>query len=75
MSRTKGDNTMQVVEELRERLLELDRRITEYDHRSGQLAKQEAAATRLMQGGGVGPSTATASVATMGEGRAFQHRR
>jgi len=33
----------EVVEELRERRLELDRRITEYDHRIEQLAKQNEA--------------------------------
>lgn len=64
-----------VVTELRERLLELDRRSTEYDHRSEQLAKQHEAATRLMQVEGVGPITATAIVATLGDGHAFQHGR
>jgi transposase len=64
-----------VVAELRERFLELDRRITEYDHRIEQLAKQNEAATRLMQVEGVGPITATAVVATIGEGHAFQHGR
>jgi transposase len=64
-----------VVAELRERFLELDRRITAYDHRIEQLAKQNEAATRLMQVEGVGPITATAVVATIGEGHAFQHGR
>ena len=45
----------EVVEELRERLLELDRRITEYDHRVEQLAKQNEATRRLMHVAGVGP--------------------
>jgi transposase len=65
----------EVVEELRERLLELDRRITEYDHRVEQLAKQNEATRRLMQVAGVGPITATAVVATIGQGQAFQHGR
>jgi transposase len=65
----------EVVEELRERLLELDRRIAEYDRRIEQLAKQNEAACRLMQVEGVGPITATAVVATMGDGHAFQHGR
>ena len=64
-----------VVEELRERLLELDRRIGEYDHRIEQLAKQNEAARRLMQVAGVGPITATAVVATIGNGQALQHGR
>ena len=65
----------EVVGELRERLLELDRRITDYDHRIEQLAKQNEAAQRLMQVEGVGPMTATAIVATVGEGHAFTHGR
>lgn len=65
----------EVVGELRERLLELDRRIGEYDHRIAQLAKQNEAAIRLMQVEGVGPITATAVVATIGTGHAFQHGR
>jgi len=65
----------EVVGELRERLRELDRRITDHDHRIEQLAKQSDAAQRLMQGEGVGPMTATAVVATVGEGHAFQHGR
>lgn len=65
----------EVVGELRERLLELDRRITEYDHRIDQLATQNEAARRLMKVEGVGPMTATAIVARIGEGTAFQHGR
>lgn len=65
----------EVVGELRERLLELDRRITDYDHRIEQLAKQNEATRRLMQVEGVGPITATAIVATIGTGVAFQHGR
>lgn len=65
----------EVVGELQERLGELDRRITEYDHRIEQLAKQNEATCRLMQVEGVGPLTATAVVATVGEGHAFQHGR
>lgn len=64
-----------VVEELRERLLELDRRIADYDHRIEQLATQNEATRRLMQVEGVGPITATAIVATIGNGQAFQHGR
>jgi transposase len=64
-----------VVEELRERLVELDRRITDYDRRIEQLATQNDAPRRLMQVEGVGPITATAVVATIGDGHAFQHGR
>jgi transposase len=55
--------------------LELDRRIGEYDHRIEHLAIQNEAARRLMQVAGVGPITATAVVATIGEGHAFAHGR
>jgi transposase len=65
----------EVVGELRERLLELDRRIADYDHLLEQLATQHEATRRLMQVEGVGPMTATAIVATVGEGHAFQHGR
>lgn len=65
----------EVVEELRERLRELDRRMGDYDHRIEQVAKQHEAARRLMQVEGVGPITATAVVATIGDGHAFQHGR
>jgi transposase len=65
----------EVVSELRERLGELDRRVADYDHRIEQLAKQSDAAKRLMQVEGVGPMTATAIVATVGEGHAFAHGR
>jgi transposase len=65
----------EVVGELGERWLGLDRRITDYAHRSEQLAKQHDAAKRLMQVEGGGPLTATALVATGGEGHAFQHGR
>ena len=53
--------------------MELARRIAEYDHRIEPLATQNEAARRLMQVEGVGPMTATAIVATIGEGHAFQH--
>jgi hypothetical protein len=49
-----------VVEGLRARLLEVDRRSTQSDHRVEQLAKQNEATRRVRQGEGVGPSTATA---------------
>jgi transposase len=65
----------EVVGELHERLLALDRRITEYDRRLEHLAKQNEAAARLMQVEGVGPITATAVVVTIGQGQAVQHGR
>jgi len=74
-------------EELRVRLLELDRRITDYDHRIEQLAKQNEATRRLMQVEGVdrsrrrrwwprlakGTPFNTAAVRSLAGARAKQH--
>ena len=64
-----------VVTELQARLLELEERIAGHDRRIAQGAQQQEAAKRLMQVEGVGPITATAVVATVGEAKAFQHGR
>ena len=64
-----------VVTELHARLLELDDRIAGYDRQIAQLAKQSTAAQRLMAVEGVGPITATAVVATVGDAKAFPHGR
>jgi transposase len=64
-----------VVTELQARLLELDERIAGHDRQIAQLARQHEAAKRLMQVEGVGPITATALVATVGDAKAFSHGR
>jgi transposase len=64
-----------VVTELQERLPELEERITGHDRQLAQVARQSEAAQRLRQVEGVGPITATAVVATVGDARAFQHGR
>jgi len=64
-----------VVTELQERLLELEERIAGHDHQIAQVARQTEAAKRLMQVEGVGPITATAVVATVGDAKAFAHGR
>jgi transposase len=64
-----------VVTELQARLLELDERIAGHDRRIAQLARQDEATKRLMRVEGVGPITATALVATVGDAKAFHHRR
>lgn len=64
-----------VVAELRERLGALGRRIPEYDRRLAQLATRNESAPRVMPVEGVGPITASAIVATIGDGYAFQHAR
>jgi transposase len=64
-----------VVTELQGRLLELDERIAGHDRQIAQVARQQEAAKRLMRVEGVGPITATAIVATVGDATAFQHGR
>lgn len=53
----------------------LDERIEAYDQRLRALAQQMAPARRLMQVPGVGPLTATAVVASIGDGRVFRNGR
>jgi transposase len=60
-----------VVTELQARLLELDERIAGHDRQIAQVARQNEAAKRLMKVEGVGPITATAVVATVGDAKAF----
>jgi transposase len=64
-----------VVTELQGRLQELEERITSHDQQIAQLARQSEPAQRLRQVEGVGPITATAVVATVGDAKAFPHGR
>jgi transposase len=64
-----------VVTGLHARLQEVDERIAAYDRQIVQLARQNEAAKRLMQLEGVGPITATAGVATVGDAQAFRQGR
>lgn len=61
--------------ELYERLVELDGRVAFYDRRLLTLANEMEAAKRLMQMPGIGPVTATALVASVGDGRHFANGR
>ena len=65
----------EVVAELDERLRDLDARVSQYDRRLALLAKEMPAATRLMEVPGIGPLTATALVASIGDARAFSSGR
>lgn len=60
---------------LREDLVELDRRVAELDEELEAIARESAQARRLMQLRGVGPVTATALVATLGDGEQFRKGR
>lgn len=69
------DLARDVFAELRERLIELDQQIREYDRRIQRLAEHSPAAQRIMQLEGIGPVTATAIVATVGDGSCFRNGR
>jgi transposase len=65
----------EVFADLYTRLCGLDERIAHYDGRIAQLARASEPARRLMQVEGIGPLTATALVATAGDGRQFRNGR
>lgn len=65
----------EVFADLADRLRALDGRIAAYDRRLAQLARQTEPAHRLMRVPGVGPVTATALVATVGNARSFTNGR
>jgi transposase len=58
-----------------QQLRELDVRIAEYDRRIAALARASEPAQRLMKMEGVGPVTATALVASMGDAKVFRNGR
>lgn len=61
--------------ELARRLADLDRQIGEHDRRIDRLADQSEAAQRLMRLDGIGAITATAIVASVGNGQCFKNGR
>jgi len=75
-----GDNALpalvrEVLGELQERLLDIETRVGHYDRRIAALAKEMEAAKRLMAVEGIGPLTATALVASVGDARVFGNAR
>lgn len=60
---------------LHTRLLELDEQVADYDQRLQRLAVAMEPARRLMAVGGIGPITATALVASLGDARVFRNGR
>lgn len=75
-----GENALpglarEVFADLYERLRDLDERIQAYDRRVAQLACASETAQRLMQVEGVGPLTATALIAAVGDARHFRNGR
>ncbi|MEE8311212.1 MAG: IS110 family transposase [Candidatus Binatia bacterium] len=65
----------QTFAEMNDRLADLDRRSLAYDRRIELLAHEMPAAQRLMQLEGIGPVTATALIATVGNARVFDNGR
>ncbi|MGH3055587.1 MAG: IS110 family transposase [Gaiellaceae bacterium] len=65
----------EIFADLADRLRTVDERIAAYDRRVAQLARQTEPAQRLMQVPGVGPVTATAVVATVGDAHTFKNGR
>ena len=57
------------------RLLQIDKRIAEYDTRITEIAKQEPLVQRILKIEGIGPITATALVATVGDAKTFNSGR
>jgi len=60
---------------LLEQLRDLDQRVRQYDLKIRQLAQQSEPARRLMQVEAIGPQTATALVASMGDPHVFESAR
>jgi transposase len=65
----------EVLEGLLEQFRDLDRRIRQYDVKIRSLAQQSEPARRLMQVDAIGPQTATALVASMGDPHVFKSAR
>jgi transposase len=61
--------------EMNDRLGDLDKRVRGYDQRIESLVQAMPAAQRLMQVEGVGPITATALIATVGDAHMFKNGR
>ena len=75
-----GDNGVpgiarEVFADATRRLTELDTRIADYDRRIAALARASDTAQRLMKLEGIGPVTATAIVATVGNASVFKNGR
>jgi len=64
-----------LLEGLRQDLVELDRRVAELDGEIQAAAREDATALRLQTIPGIGPITATALAASVGDGRQFKRGR
>lgn len=64
-----------VIGELLSELAQLEQRLAHYDRLIAQIARQDAQVQRLLQVPGIGPTTATALVASIGRGQEFKNGR
>lgn len=69
------DLAREVFAELQVKLIELDRQITQHDRWIDRLASQSDTAQRIMKLDGIGAVTATAIVASVGDGKCFKNGR
>lgn len=69
------DLARELFAELQTKLSDLDQQVSEHDRRIDRLASQSEAAQRLMQLDGIGAMTATAIVASVGNGHCFKNGR
>jgi transposase len=65
----------ETMSELYERMVALDQKALAYERKIGVLARQSEAAKRLMEIEGVGPITATAVIASVGDAKLFRSGR
>jgi transposase len=70
-----GELVRSLVRELREELVELDRRITSYDRRIREIFRNSEPYQRLGKIEGIGPITATALIAAVGDRTCFKNGR
>jgi len=64
-----------VAADLLDEVTRLDERISQYDHHIVNMARENTAAQQLMRLDGIGKTTATAIVSTLGDGRDFANGR
>ena len=69
------DGARALLGELGDELARLDDRVASFDERLGALAREDAACRRLMSVPGIGPLTATALAAAVGDPSAFRNGR
>lgn len=72
---TLGDMILELVRDVRDELIELDQRILSYNHRIRDLFRSNEMCRRIGKIEGIGPITATALVAAVGDRSCFKNGR